>query len=119
MATIPKRKLTPAKTLLQNYALPLDANSFFNGLVLCGLMERTAYESTSGSGEIKHFLQLIGDGLQLGENKRSGWHEFKTEPKFYDDAFGGAYLAACTALLEHAKLVCTPTTPDGGTDEIP
>ena len=26
--------------------------------------------------------------------------------------FAGAYLAACTALYEHAKLICTPT-PEG------
>ena len=113
-----KRKLTPAKTLLRDYQLPLDANAFFNGLELGGMIQRTPYESTTGSGEIKHFLQLVGDGLLVGENKPSGWHEFKTEPKFFDDTFAGAYLAACTALYEHAKLICTPT-PEGGTDENP
>jgi hypothetical protein len=107
-----KRKLTPAKTLLHAYQLPLDANAFFNGLELCGMIQRTPYESTTGSGEIKHYLQLVGDGLQVGENKPSGWHEFKTEPKFFEDTFAGAYLAACTALYEHAKLICTPT-PEG------
>jgi hypothetical protein len=111
MATTQKPRLTPAKTLLRDHGLPLDANAFFNGLELCGLLERTPYESTTGSGEIKHYLQLIGDGLQLGENRPSGWHEFKTEPKFFDDRFASAYLAACTALYEHAKLVCIPT-PD-------
>lgn len=110
--TNPKNQpsLVSAKALLHEHGLPLDANSFFNGLEICGMLARTPYESTTGSGEIKHFIQLVGDGLQLGENRASGWHEFKTEPKFYPDRFGSAYLAACMALYEHAKLVCTTTT---------
>lgn len=113
MATTKQPKLASAKALLSEHGLPLDANSFFNGLEICGMLERCPYESTTGSGEIKHFSQLIGDGLKVGENKASGWHEFKTEPKFYPDRFAAAYLAACMALHEHAKLVCSNTTEEG------
>lgn len=92
----------PAKKLLAEHGLPLDATTLNNSLVLAGLMRITRYESTSGSGEIKYFMELTEEGLKLGRNKPSGWHEFKTEPLFYEGSFSEAYCIAIVALTQHA-----------------
>ena len=96
-------KLKTAKLLLAESNLPMDAASFYRSLVLIGAMKDVEYASTTGSGEMKSFVQFTECGLEYGENKASGWHEFKTEPKFYENQFGKAYLAACQGALEHAK----------------
>ena len=106
-----KPKLSTAKTLLSANKLPLDANSFFNGLIICGKMKVVQYESTTGSGEIKYYMQLTDEGAAYGENKASGWHEFKTEPKFYEHMFIDAYLTCCDAIGRHARDWAATKTP--------
>ncbi len=98
-------KLKTAKVLLAENKLPMDAASFYKSLILTGAMKDVEYASTTGSGEMKSFVQLTDQGLEYGENKASGWHELKTEPKFYEHQFGQAYMAACQGALDHAKTI--------------
>lgn len=102
-------KTTPAKKLLAGHGLPMDANTFNNGLILAGVLEIKKYLSTTGSGEEKYYIAFTETGAAYGKNAPSGWHEFKTEPKYYDDQFAAAYLLAATALLTHAQSVVTQT----------
>lgn len=92
-----------AKSLLTRHNLPMDAATLSNGLILAGLLERKTYLSTTGSGEVKHFLAFTGAGESFGKNAQSGWHEIKTEPKFYKDKFAIAYLYAANAILKHGQ----------------
>jgi hypothetical protein len=92
----------PVKKLLAEHSLPLDATTFNNGLILAGFMRIVKYESTSDSGEIKYYMELTEDGLRFGRNKPSGWHEFKTEPIFYEGSFSEVYCIAIVALTQHA-----------------
>ena len=85
-------KFLAAKKLLSENDLPMEANTFFNGLILAGLMEKASYLSTTGSGEIKHYLRLVASGLTLGENVANSFHKIKTEPRFKRDSFPDAYL---------------------------
>lgn len=101
-----KKKLNSAKNLLQKHALPLDANSFYKGLTLSGAMHEVEYLSTSGSGEVKNFWQFTSEGERFGENKKNHFHEFKTEPRFFEAVFLHAYVAACKAISEHALKIC-------------
>lgn len=81
----------------------MDASSLFNGLVIGGKMKVVEYESSTGSGEIKYYMQITADGAVYGENKPNGWHEFKTEPKFYEQRFPEAYMTCCEAIASHAR----------------
>lgn len=104
-----RAKTTAAKKLLTNHGLPMDANTFNNGLILAGVLEIKKYLSTTGSGEEKYYIAFTEAGASYGKNVPSGWHEFKTEPKYYDDQFAAAYLLAATALFTHAQSVVTQT----------
>lgn len=104
-----KHKLDSAKRLLQKHDLPLDANSFYKGLALSGLMTEVKYLSTSGSGEEKTYWQFTGEGECFGENKKNHFHEFKTEPKFFEVTFLQAYLVACKAIWEQALRMSGPS----------
>lgn len=109
-----KRKTSSAKSELVRIAAPLDAASFYNGLLLAGLMEEVEYESTTGSGEIKTFLRLVDGTEQLGFNKKSGFHEFKTEPRFYVDSFTDAYILSVNAIAQHASALYEAVNGSGG-----
>jgi hypothetical protein len=102
---IVRAKTTPAKKLLADHRLPMDANTFNNGLILAGVLEVKKYLSTTGSGEEKYYIAFTEAGSIYGKNIPSGWHEFKTEPKYYDDQFAAAYLLVATTLFEHAKSI--------------
>lgn len=101
-----KQKLDTAKHLLQQHDLPLDANSLCKGLALSGAMKEVEYLSTSGSGEVKTYWQFTGEGEAFGENKKNRFHEFKTEPRFFERGFLNTYLVACKAITEHALRMC-------------
>lgn len=91
-----------AKKLLKDCGSSLDATSFLNGLILAGIIERIEYPSTTGSGEIKHYLKIKDEALEYGINASSGFHEFKTEPRFYLEKFYELIVIACKSLLEEA-----------------
>lgn len=103
MNTKDNAKSSSAKKLLADQKLPLDASTFNNGLMLVGLLEEKKYLSTTGSGEEKYYIAFTDAGAEFGKNKSSGFHEFKTEAKFYDIRFSEAYLIAVTALFRHAQ----------------
>lgn len=96
-------KFLTAKKLLSDNDLPMETNTFFNGLILAGLMEKATYLSTTGSGEIKYFLRLVANGLTLGENVANAFHKIKTEPRFNRDSFPDAYLKSSSAISTHAQ----------------
>lgn len=100
-------KTTPAKKLLADHRLPMDVNTFNNGLILAGILEVKKYLSTTGSGEEKYYIAFTEAGAIYGRNSPSGWHEFKTEPKYYHDHFAAAYLLAAAALFTHAQSIAT------------
>jgi len=91
----------PAKSLLIDIGSGLDATSFFNGLALAGIVSRVEYLSTTGSGEVKHFLKIDDGHLHIGQNKKT-MHEFKTEVRFFRSGFESLVVVACRALLENA-----------------
>ena len=64
-------------------------------------MLEKGYLSTTDSGEIKSYLVLTEQGLEYGKNAFNPFHEFKTDPKFFEDKFPHAYLLALRALLAH------------------
>lgn len=64
----------------------LNAASILSAIIKTDLANEVEYVSTSGSGEIKKFVQLSDSGLRYGEN-RATIHEFKTEPRFYAKTF--------------------------------
>ncbi|MEN9396681.1 MAG: hypothetical protein RLZ81_1211 [Pseudomonadota bacterium] len=100
---LPKRKTSSAKSELARIESPLDAASFYNGLLLAGLMKEVEYESTTGSGKIKKFLRLVDGTEQIGFNRESGFHEFKTESRFYVDSFYDAYILSVNSIAQHAS----------------
>jgi len=52
-----------------------------------GYAELHQYASSTGSGEIKSFKRLTEQGEVFGVNKASMGHPFKTEARFYGEAF--------------------------------
>lgn len=90
-----------AKSALALHHLPIDAPSLCEGLILSGLMIEQGYLSTTDSGEIKSYLVFTERGLEFGKNAFNPFHEFKTDPKFFEDKFPEAYLFALRALLTH------------------
>jgi len=103
MTTRNGEKTTSAKKLLAAHKLPMDAATFNNGLILSGFLEIKTYLSSTGSGEEKYYIILTDAGLKYGKNKASGWHEFKTEPIFFDAIFPEAYCHSAVAIIENAK----------------
>lgn len=91
----------PAKTLLAEIGSRLDATSFLNGLELAGYVSRVEYLSTTGSGEVKHFVRINDNHLGIGQNKKT-MHEFKTEARFFRGGFESLVVVSCRALLENA-----------------
>ncbi len=104
-----KTPTSNAKNELQKHNLPLDAHSFYNGLILAGLIEEASYLSSTGSGEVKSFLKLTERGEVYGLNKKSGFHPQKTEPRFYTNTFLEVYLISVSAIAEHAAKINPPT----------
>lgn len=95
-------KSSSAKALLTTHNLAMDAATLNHSLVLAGVLAHKMYLSTSGSGEEKSFLVFTDAGSEFGKNAASGFHEFKTDTKFFDERFGDAYLLAVDALLKQA-----------------
>lgn len=96
-------KAKSAKQLLEAHDLPLSAHSLYEGLRLAGLLASVQYESTSATGEIKQFNQLLDGAQKYGKNKASGFHPVKTEIQFFDEMFLQVYAIACKALHEDAQ----------------
>lgn len=107
-----KQKSITSKAGLQSLQSPLDASSFHNGLILAGLMEIIHYESSTGSGEIKYYLSLTKAAELLGRNAPSGWHEFKTEPRFFEQHFVHAYMLSVQAIVDHANQIAAKINAD-------
>ncbi len=95
-------KTSSAKALLTMHNLAMDAATLNNSLVLAKVLTHKTYLSTSGSGEKKSYLIFTDAGSEFGKNAASGFHEFKTDTKFFDERFGDAYLLAVDALLKQA-----------------
>lgn len=73
--------------LIDSSQSSLNANVILKVLIALEMAENAEYESTTGSGEIKTFYRLIGDGMVYGKNILSGGHPFKSSPKFYQETF--------------------------------
>lgn len=95
-------KTSASKKLLERHKLPMDAATLNNGLILAGVLETKTYLSTTGSGEEKSFVAFTTAGQEFGRNAAGSWHEFKTEPKYFEHRFAETYLLAATAILTHA-----------------
>jgi hypothetical protein len=98
---IKKQATLTAKSAVALHHLPLDAPSLHEGLILAGLMVEQGYLSTTDSGEIKSYLVFTEAGLEFGKNAFNPFHEFKTDPKFFEVNFPQAYLLAVRAILAH------------------
>lgn len=96
-------KARSAKQLIDALGLPLSAHSFYEGLKLAGLIKSVQYESTSASGELKEFNQLLDEDQKYGKNKVSGFHPIKTDIQFFDGVFLELYSIACKALHDDAQ----------------
>lgn len=96
-------KAKSAKQLLEAHDLPLSAHSLYEGLRLAGLLVSVQYESTSATGEIKQFNQLLDEAQEYGKNKASGFHPVKTDIQFFDEVFLQVYSIACKALHDDAQ----------------
>lgn len=92
-----------AKALLALHRLPLDSASLNSGLVLAGILHHQNYLSSTGSGEVKSFLAFTETGLAYGENEANGFHEVKTDARFFSARFPEAYQLAINALHAHAQ----------------
>lgn len=103
-----KRTATAAKGLLQEINSPLNAASFLSGLALSGMAENRTYPSTTGSGELKHFLQLTESGLAYGINQGSSMHKFKTEPRFWPESFPQLHLHVARGIYDFARQQAAP-----------
>ena len=73
--------------LLSDSPSSLNASVILKVLISLEMAENAEYASTTGSGEIKTFYRLIGDGLNYGKNILSMGHQFKSSPKFYQESF--------------------------------
>lgn len=79
---------------LKHRAIPLPASSVLQMMQWAGLVEDVEYTSSSGSGEIKHFLRLTERGLAYGVNLASPVSKEKTEVAIYPSRLG-AILRQC------------------------
>lgn len=75
------------KSLISEHGVSFDATTIMNALVKTGHAEVFQYPSTTGSGVMKSFKRLTDLAEPFGINKSSMGHPFKTEPKFYAEAF--------------------------------
>lgn len=75
------------KSLIAEHGVSFDAATIMNALVKTGHAEVFQYPSTTGNGVMKSFKRLTVQSEHLGINKASMGHPFKTEPKFYAEAF--------------------------------
>lgn len=72
--------------LIDTYDLSLNPSGLSKCLEKRGVIIDVEYESTTGRGHTKTFKAIADEFLHLGENKASGFHEFKTEMKFKEEA---------------------------------
>lgn len=73
---------------LKPHAIPLPAASVLQMMQWAGLIEDVEYASSSGSGEIKHFLRLTERGLTYGVNLAGPVSKEKTEVAIYPSRLG-------------------------------
>lgn len=56
-------------------------------LVEEGVIRKMHYESTTGSGEIKNYMELSPEFGYLGENSKHEFHKIKSYVRFYENSF--------------------------------
>ena len=74
-------------TLCEMYQTSLNANVIKTAMLKMGYLRECNYESTSGSGVNKKFLELTDLAEKFGRNEQNYFHEFKTEPKYFVSEF--------------------------------
>lgn len=94
--------------LLADNPCSLNPNVILKVLIQVGMAENAEYESTTGTGEIKSFYRLTGDGLNYGKNILSGGHPFKSSPKFYHERFPHLLQLVICHLQHEVDILCAP-----------
>lgn len=100
----------PLTRLLAQLDSSLNAISVNNALVKIGILRDISYESTTGSGKLRHFYTFTESGAEFGIDM-STRHEFRTQTAFYEDSFPRLLVKVAEYLLLESQRIAS-TVPD-------
>lgn len=96
--------------LLKDAGSSLHPSTINKVMLKAGLAEMAEYLSTTGSGEVKSFLQLNEAGVRFGENTWTA-HPIKTSVRLYPEQFPELLALVLQGLVAELEPVIKQSRP--------